>query len=281
MQDYKIYTAEHDRVVSASFYKDDLLDRDPENLNKMKQTLAQFASGAEIEIMDPEVPRTFLLDCSGSMRGKTIAATVTGMVEMGDALHAAGTPFEILGHTTSAWKGGRPHKEWMEQGRPPLPGRLNELLLITVKERDEGWPDVRDNVYGLLHPGLLKENIDGEAITWAAERMRAHETPGQLIVCSDGVPIDDATLAYNDMNLLKDHLIKVLEQEASNGLNIGSVSIDIGHGFNPSAYPDAQKALMLDTRSHSENTASLLQAMGDAMASHERQPNAEEDTLSI
>jgi len=280
MQEYKVFTAEHDRVVSASFYKDDLLERDPENLNKMKQTLAQFASGAEIEIMDPEVPRTFLLDCSGSMRGRTIAATVAGMVEMGDALHTAGTPFEILGHTTSAWKGGRPHKEWLEQGRPPLPGRLNELLLITVKERDEHWPNVRDNVYGLLHPGLLKENIDGEAITWAAGRMREHESPGQLIVCSDGAPIDDATLAFNEVDLLKDHLAKVLEDEASEGLNIGSVSIESGHGYRQSAYPDAQKALMLDARGHSENTASLIQAMGAAMASHERQLDAEEDALS-
>ena len=281
MQEYKIYTTEYDRVVSASFYKNDLLAHDQESLDRLKKMLVEFSCDTKIEIMDPQIPRTFLLDCSGSMRGNSIAATVTGMLKIGDALHAAGTPFEILGHTTSAWKGGRPHKEWVEQGRRALPGRLNELLLITVKERDENWLDVRDNIYGLLHPAVLKENIDGEAVAWAAERMRRHETPGKMIVCSDGAPIDDATLAVNEVDLLKDHLSHVLKDEASNGVDIEAVSISSGYGTHTSAYTVANEVVMPINRKRSEHTVALIEAMLVAMASHERELDAEGDALSI
>lgn len=281
MQDYKIFNAEHDRIVSASFYKNDMIERDPESLQRLKQLLADFATGTKIEIADPDVPRTFLLDCSGSMRGKTIATMVAAMVEMGDALDAAGAPFEILGHTTSAWKGGRPRVEWLAQDRPPLPGRLNELLHITIKERDDNWHDVRDNVYGLMHEGLLKENIDGEAIIWAADRMRAHDVPGKLIICSDGEPIDDATLACNDVDFLKNHLVQVLKNETSDGLDIEAVLMQNGYGRSMSKYIDKQEALLLDTRSYAENTAALVEALGAAMAMHERRLEADADTLQI
>lgn len=266
MSNYKVFTKEYDQVMHMSEYKEDFHKQDPEMLNRLKVMLDPFMTNIDIEISDPEEPRTFLLDCSGSMRGKTIVTLIAGMVETGNALHKAGTPFEILGHTTAKWKGGQPYQDWMNVGRPENPGRLNELLLYVIKERDEPWPEARENLLGLLHEKALKENIDGEAIEWASERMRAHEQPGKLVILSDGTPMDDATNSFNNIDLLKNHLREVIEQQKSIGLDFDVVAINNGYGFPDSAYPEYHSVDMRDTGKQHENTVRMITQIQAAMS---------------
>ncbi len=281
MSEYKIFNADYDKVITAKTLRDWIVDDDPHSLERTKKLMNDFHTDTPIEVIDPQTPRTFLLDCSGSMRGKTIFTAIATMLETGDALHSAGTPFEILGHTTTAWKGGRVRQGWMDQGRPENPGRLNELLHIVVKTREESWPEARENLFGLLRAGLLKENIDGEAVAWAARRMHSHQEPGQMIIFSDGTPMDDATLAYNNPQLLDDHLLQVLDAEKEAGLNISTVSICNKYQKEQSIYPDAALVLMTDASDHSKNTAAMLIGVQVAMAKPRRELCVEEASPAV
>jgi len=140
------------------------------------------------------------------MRGHNIYNTAFALRAAGDALHEAGRPFEILAFTTRLWKGGNSRQDWLDQGRQQQPGRLNDLLHIVVKAMDEPWEDTRQNMTYLLSEGLLKENIDGEALAWARTRIQERGQGDVLIPVSDGVPLDDSTLTVNHMEYLKDHL---------------------------------------------------------------------------
>lgn len=265
MNTYKIFTAEHDQVAPGSIYKDKVFGSSSQAKSVINKWLREFSCEEELHVSAPDTPKTFLVDASGSMRGQTIMTTVAALIKAGDALHAAGTSFEILAHTTTAWKGGKPRQEWMDQGNPPAPGRLNALLHIVLKDRGEAWPDARENVFGLLAEGVLKENIDGEAVAWAAERMRAHENPGQMIIFSDGTPMDDSTLAVNEITILDDHLVEVLGKELASGLDIRTLRICNGVGPERTIYPDAESVTMRDLSDRSINTAAMLQALQTLM----------------
>lgn len=169
-----------------------------------------------------------LIDNSGSMRGKPIeiACVVSDLISA--ALERCNIACEILGFTTSAWKGGESHRDWVRCGRPANPGRLNDLLHIIYKSAEERVRRSRVNLCAMLEPSLLKENIDGEAILWAARRLLAlPEQRRVLIVISDGAPVDQATLENNaDKEILDRHLREVIgEIEGSGSIELAAIGV--------------------------------------------------------
>jgi cobaltochelatase CobT len=258
---YKVFTTEFDEEISAA----DLCE--PEELARLRGFLDQQLSGLQgvvsrlanrlqrllmaqqnrhweydLEeglldvsrlpriVMDPMYPLSFkrekdtnfrdtcvtlLLDNSGSMRGRPIMV--------------AAMCADILGFTTRAWKGGQAREKWLAAGKPPLPGRLNDLRHICYKAADEPWRRAKRNLGLMMREGLLKENIDGEALTWAHNRLIARpEQRKILMVISDGAPVDDSTLSVNAGNYLELHLRRVIEEiETRSGVEL--TAIGIGH----------------------------------------------------
>jgi cobaltochelatase CobT len=158
---------------------------------------------------------TLLLDNSGSMRGRPIMVAAMCADILGRTLERVGVKTEILGFTTRAWKGGQARDKWLTAGKPPQPGRLNDLRHIVYKAADEPWRRAKRNLGLMMREGLLKENIDGEALTWAHNRLIARpEQRKILMVISDGAPVDDSTLSVNAGNYLEMHLRRVIGRRA-------------------------------------------------------------------
>ena len=154
---------------------------------------------------------TLLLDNSGSMRGRPISIAAISADILARTLERCGVKVEILGFTTRAWKGGQAREKWLAAGRPPGPGRLNDLRHIVYKAADEPWRRARRNLGLMMREGLLKENIDGEALLWAHERLIGRpEDRRILMVISDGAPVDDSTLSVNSGSYLERHLRQVI-----------------------------------------------------------------------
>jgi len=172
---------------------------------------------------------TLLLDNSGSMRGRPITVAATCADILARTLERCGVKVEILGFTTRAWKGGQSREEWLRAGKPPHPGRLNDLRHIVYKSADAPWRRVRRNLALMMREGLLKENIDGEALDWAHRRLLGRpEQRKILMVISDGAPVDDATLSVNSGNYLERHLRHVIESiERRSPVEL--IAIGIGH----------------------------------------------------
>ncbi len=155
---------------------------------------------------------TLLIDNSGSMRGRPISIAAISADILARTLERCGVKTEILGFTTRAWKGGQSRELWLADGRPSDPGRLNDLRHILYKQADEPWRRARRNLGLMMREGLLKENIDGEALLWAHSRLLARpEDRRILMVISDGAPVDDSTLSVNTAGYLEQHLRKVIE----------------------------------------------------------------------
>ncbi len=155
---------------------------------------------------------TLLIDNSGSMRGRPISIAAISADIMARTLERCGVKTEILGFTTRAWKGGQSREAWLADGKPQNPGRLNDLRHILYKKADEPWRRARRNLGLMMREGLLKENIDGEALLWAHDRLIARpEDRRILMVISDGAPVDDSTLSVNSAGYLESHLRKVIE----------------------------------------------------------------------
>ncbi len=172
---------------------------------------------------------TLLLDNSGSMRGRPIAITALAADILTQTLERCGVKVEILGFTTKSWKGGKIYGEWVKAGKPANPGRLNELLHIVYKAADMPWQRARLHLGLMLKDGLLKENIDGEAVLWAYQRLKKRLEPRKiLLVLSDGAPVDDATLSHNGGEYLENHLRKVIAQ-IERDPKIELSAIGIGH----------------------------------------------------
>ena len=154
---------------------------------------------------------TLLLDNSGSMRGRPISIAAISADILARTLERCGVKVEILGFTTRAWKGGQSRERWLAAGRPPGPGRLNDLRHIVYKSADEPWRRARRNLGLMMREGLLKENIDGEALLWAHNRLIGRpEDRRILMVISDGAPVDDSTLSVNSGSYLERHLRQVI-----------------------------------------------------------------------
>lgn len=172
---------------------------------------------------------TLLLDNSGSMRGRPIMVAAMCADILGRTLERVGVKTEILGFTTRAWKGGQSREKWLAAGKPPQPGRLNDLRHIVYKSADEPWRRAKRNLGLMMREGLLKENIDGEALTWAHNRVIARpEQRKILMVISDGAPVDDSTLSVNAGNYLEVHLRRVIE-EIETRSSVELTAIGIGH----------------------------------------------------
>jgi cobaltochelatase CobT len=155
---------------------------------------------------------TLLIDNSGSMRGRPISIAAISADILARTLERCGVKTEILGFTTRAWKGGQSREVWLADGRPANPGRLNDLRHIVYKQADEPWRRARRNLGLMMREGLLKENIDGEALLWAHDRLlRRPEDRRILMVISDGAPVDDSTLSVNQAGYLETHLRKVID----------------------------------------------------------------------
>jgi len=186
-----------------------------------------FKQETEIEFRDTVV--TLLLDNSGSMRGRPISiAAICGDI-LARTLERCGVQTEILGFTTRAWKGGQSREKWLQQGKPANPGRLNDLRHIVYKTADTPWRRARRNLGLMMREGLLKENIDGEALLWAHNRLIARpEERRILMVISDGAPVDDSTLSVNSGTYLEQHLRQVIQWIESRS-PVELLAIGIGH----------------------------------------------------
>ncbi|MGY6570206.1 MAG: cobaltochelatase subunit CobT [Salinarimonas sp.] len=172
---------------------------------------------------------SLLIDNSGSMRGRPITVAATCADILARTLERCGVKVEILGFTTRAWKGGQSREQWLQAGKPPNPGRLNDLRHIIYKSADAPWRRSRRNLGLMMREGLLKENIDGEALSWAHERLLGRpEQRRILMVISDGAPVDDSTLSVNAGNYLEKHLRRVIE-EIETRSPVQLIAIGIGH----------------------------------------------------
>ncbi|MBX6375575.1 MAG: cobaltochelatase subunit CobT [Acetobacteraceae bacterium] len=172
---------------------------------------------------------TLLIDNSGSMRGRPITVAAMCSDILARTLERCGVKVEILGFTTRAWKGGQSREKWVQDGKPRNPGRLNDLRHVIYKAADAPWRRARKNLGLMLREGLLKENIDGEALEWAYRRLVVRpEHRRILMVISDGAPVDDSTLSVNPGNYLERHLRKVIHDIESRGL-VELIAIGIGH----------------------------------------------------
>ncbi len=186
-----------------------------------------FKQEKETEFRDTVV--SLLLDNSGSMRGRPIMVAAMSADILARTLERCGVKVEILGFTTRAWKGGQSREKWLAESRPRNPGRLNDLRHIIYKSADAPWRRVRRSLGLMLREGLLKENIDGEALLWAHERLLGRpEERRILMVISDGAPVDDSTLSVNARNYLERHLRQVINWiETSSPVEL--IAIGIGH----------------------------------------------------
>jgi cobaltochelatase CobT len=172
---------------------------------------------------------TLLLDNSGSMRGRPIMVAACCADILARTLERCGVKVEILGFTTKAWKGGQAREAWLAAGKPANPGRLNDLRHIVYKAADAPWRRAKRSLALMMREGLLKENIDGEALAWAHRRLQARpERRRILMMISDGAPVDDSTLSVNTGNYLELHLRQVIE-EIETRSPIELIAIGIGH----------------------------------------------------
>ncbi|MCR8725327.1 cobaltochelatase subunit CobT [Frigidibacter sp. ROC022] len=190
-------------------------------------TPLSFKVEKDTEFRDTVV--TLLLDNSGSMRGRPISIAAICADVLARTLERCQVKVEILGFTTRAWKGGQSREKWLAEGRPQGPGRLNDLRHIIYKSADAPWRRVRPNLGLMMKEGLLKENIDGEALEWAHRRMVARREQRKiLMVISDGAPVDDSTLSVNPANYLDKHLRDVIAM-VEKRRQVELLAIGIGH----------------------------------------------------
>jgi cobaltochelatase CobT len=186
-----------------------------------------FKREKDMEFRDTVV--SLLIDNSGSMRGRPITVAATCADILARTLERCGVKVEILGFTTRAWKGGQSREAWLQAGKPANPGRLNDLRHLIYKPADAPWRRARKNLGLMMREGLLKENIDGEALDWAHQRLLGRpEQRKILMMISDGAPVDDSTLSVNSGNYLERHLRYIIE-EIETRSPVELIAIGIGH----------------------------------------------------
>jgi len=233
---YKVYTTQFDEVISADQF---LSGKSALALTKLSTALASELStkhaGTTIKFeRDLEAARggrsasvLFLLDNSGSLRGKPISFVTAWSLILTEIFDGAGFKTEVVGFTTRAWKGGQSREKWLADGRPSYPGRLNDLRHIIYKSFSQTFVETVQNHGVMLREGLLKENVDGEALLFAKERLLSQESDLRLlIVISDGAPVDDSTLSVNGPRYLEKHLLSAIAELAESPVELMAVGID-------------------------------------------------------
>jgi len=228
-QAYRVYTTEFDRIIHGdelpALFGPEQEATFQAKLSEVDPVLSQRRAAAELAAIEDvrayaskhsvddlnDTVACLLVDHSGSLRGER-AVLATAIAEIvADYWSRIGIRYEILGFTTCSWKGGRSREKWINAGRPPNPGRLCDLLHIIYRTADDKYTGAPPSVRNLIREELIKENVDGEAVTWAAGRLRdRREARKILIVVSDGAPVDDSTLASNPPWCLDRHLKKVI-----------------------------------------------------------------------
>jgi cobaltochelatase CobT len=242
---YKIYTTEYDVEIRAEEIAGRLSEISSdhpkywrkegdidwitaiENAKGRALALSQESSSASLPENLNDVAISLLIDHSGSMKGETMIAVASMAKTLTEALITKGANVELLGYTTAGWQGGFARSCWNEQGRPPYPGRLCALMHIVYKAADDG--QLNDAAFeAMLNPGIVYENIDGEAIEWAERRLLARpEQHRILIVISDGAPVDDSTLTQNGPSILWRHVKQVIGRiETEKALFLGAIGIN-------------------------------------------------------
>jgi cobaltochelatase CobT len=220
-----------------------------------------FKKEKDLEFKDTVV--TLLIDNSGSMRGRPITIAAICADILSRTLERCSVKVEILGFTTKNWKGGQSREAWNKNGKPKTPGRLNDLRHIIYKGADTHWRQAKSNIGLMLKEGLLKENIDGEAITWAFNRLKKRKEERKiLMVISDGAPVDDSTLSVNSGDFLEKHLkkmVKFIEEKTE----IEILAIGIGHDV--SRYYD-RAIKITDVNELGDVMVSQLSSLFDAKA---------------
>lgn len=265
---YRIYTTDHDLELSGVEVVDALpeasrdrekghLKRDPvawkaeiartnELLKRNDRLLHELQPGlrAAMAGLDPaDVAVALLIDQSGSMRGEPVANAAATADLFARSFSALGVRNEVLGFSTAGWHGGHAFEAWKNGGRPPRPGRLCALLHVIYKSAEEpGLTEAARDA--ITYPGLLRENVDGEAVLWAQRRLAALPARHRLmLVLSDGAPVDDATLTHNGPSILHRHIQKVVRDVEAEGLIVGGVGINYGvHLY----YPRSEAITALD-----------------------------------
>ena len=198
-------------------------------IDDMRGTFAPLSFKREKDTNFRDTVVTLLIDNSGSMRGRPITVAATCADILARTLERCGVKVEILGFTTKAWKGGQSREAWLQSGKPANPGRLNDLRHVIYKSADAPWRRARRNLGLMMREGLLKENIDGEALDWAHNRLLARSEQRKiLMMISDGAPVDDTTLSVNSGNYLERHLRQVIEAIETRS-PVELIAIGIGH----------------------------------------------------
>lgn len=231
---YKAYTTEFDRVVDARDLPPRGNDHDLWETPSMRPELLDIEASAPDqesigEIAEGEV--VLLLDLSGSTR--LMARELHRLVDsLSLALEGKGVPFQVLGFTTSTWKGGESRKKWLADGRPYDPGRLCDILHVVIKDRDTPWTAEIDGKASpraasenVIHKKFLKENVDGEAVRWAISRM-ADPANSRLVHIGDGQPVDDSTISHNDRDILTEDYRKAVSEAKASGIALTFVNVD-------------------------------------------------------
>lgn len=259
--DYRVFTTRFDREVRWDELDGVLGSLSAQDTKAVDASFAEFdaaltasfetpagqspAKGWEVS-PQPDTAVTLLLDQSGSMRGTPMALAAAAIAQAVRRLRAAGCRVEVLGFTTTSWRGGRPRRRWKWRLRPRHPGRLCELLHVVYRDGDDEGSEISGAaIRSMLRPDLPKENIDGEAVVWAASRLLARQEAAKtMLVLSDGSPVDDSTQQANGAMYLDAHLQSVLDSIRREGqIQIGAVGI----GYDVSGwYPESISVQSVD-----------------------------------
>jgi uncharacterized protein YwqG len=246
-QDYRVYTTEFDRIIRGdelpTLFAPEREATFQKRLSEVDPPLSRWRAAAEqVAIEEAKIYAAtrrrgalkdtvacLLLDHSGSLRRGQRAILATAVAEIvADYWSRIGIPYEILGFTTSSWKGGRSREKWIKSGQPRNPGRLCDLLHIVYRSADDQTSGPPRSVRNLMRDDLLKENVDGEAVAWAASRLRnRHESRKILVVVSDGAPVDDSTMMANSTTYLHYHLRKVIDSiDEAGDISLAGIGLD-------------------------------------------------------
>ncbi|MBQ0772358.1 MAG: hypothetical protein KBT59_10960 [Sphingomonadales bacterium] len=252
--DYRVYTDQYDTILDAVQYPEFLRARSEPNATYVPEAIDErpIRQGDWQELVDKYddlfktlnsswlslqadldklqdqahgTAITLLLDQSGSLLGDKILHLAAATRWLAEEFEKRDFAFEILGFTTSMWKGGQSRTQWSADGKPEYPGRLNDLLHLVYKSFDDKFSE--DAIKTMMHPQLLRDNVDGEALQWAASRLESRHEPGKiLVIVSDGAPVDDSTWIQNGPSFMKRHLFDVRAAIAEAGsIQLGGVGL--------------------------------------------------------
>jgi cobalamin biosynthesis protein CobT len=238
-ESYWVYTSEFDEIISAAELAGDSkeaiqLQTDlAGEIASLKRRHLTFFQSIKTVTNQQDIAITLLLDNSGSLKGYKIRPMAAWTAILSEWFEIAGLKYEVLGYTTRSWKGGQSRQKWLDDKKPPNPGRLCDLRHIVYKSFDDTGSKIATNCAIMMREALLKENVDGEALLWANERLKKQNAKKKILfVLSDGAPFDDCTLSVNPGNFLIKHLAAVaMSIERADIVELRGVGLDYDNPF--------------------------------------------------